>query len=366
MAGANYTRLFNTRLEHDFYVSGITKDLSVIPTSETVLSMKNSNMLFKMDDTGFRVLYRIDETGNPFIDFTDVKLVFGVQIKNINEFSNITKWASLPGYAADKMPYFSNIGNLTTPALALSFLDFLKPAKFNYEFPQTAANAGDNGSITITNSQGNIVTPSFPDPTQVKANGSKKWIYPIDFSNMPRGLYEFETSGNAQTITRTVYIDNDLVKQNVFAIIELLAKDGKPVNYNTNYPANREYKLIFERRQTQWKYIVVLKSPAVNPPPPGVPATIGIEDDSSPVQPEYGTLTFALNSSITVNGLPARVFLSNQVTIPYFEQAKYGLTIKKNPGVGAEMLMTNIAGPPLGLTSADPANFDVTEIYVTI
>lgn len=360
MAGAAYNRLFNTRFEHDFYVGGITKDLVLTPTVETMKAMKNSNMLFKMDDTGFRVLYRVDDTNNPFVDFKDIRLVFGVSVKNVTEFLNITSLSTIPGYSASKLMYINNVGNETTTNLTFTFLDYLRPAIFNYEFPQTAANVGDTGSIVITNSQGNTVTPSFPDPTQVKANGSKKWVYPIDFSNMPPGLYEFETTGNASTITKTVYIDNSLAKQNVFAIMELIAKGGA----SGNYPVDRLYKLVFDRRETQWKYIVVLKSPAVNPPPPGVPATITIEDDSSPVQPEYGTLTFTLIDTITVNGSPARVFTSNQSDIPYFEQAKYGLSIKKN--AGTETLITNIAGPPLGLTSADPANFDITEIYVTI
>ena len=365
MAGVNYIRLFNTRLEHTFYVDGITKDLQVTPTSETMRAMKNSNMLFKADDTGFRVLYRVDDLGAPFIDFKDVKLVFGVTLKNVTEFLNITTLTTLSGYAPDKIMYIKNTPGATTASLAISFLDYLKSAIFNYEFPQDAVNAGDNGSIVITNSQGNIVTPSFPDPTQVKANSAKKWIYPIDFSNMPGGLYTFQTTGNG-TQTRTVYIDNELVKKNVFAIIDLLAKDGKPANYVTNYPTGREYKLIFNRRETRWKYIVVLQSSASAPPLPNVPA-VKIEDDSSPVQPEYGTLTFTYDSDRTVNGLPARVFLSDQLSIPYFEQAKYGLSIKKDPGT--DTLITNIAGPPLGLTSAQTTptiNFNITEIFVVI
>ncbi len=365
MASVNYIKLFNTRLEHDFYVSGITKDLEITPTIETRLAMKNSNMLYRADDTGFRVLYRVDDSGNPFVDFKDVKLVFGATHKNATEFLNITKLTALSGYAPDKVLYFYNIGSEGSTNLNFAFLDFLKSAIFNYEFPQNAANAGDNGSIIIKNSVGNVVTPSFPDPTQVKANTALKWIYPIDFSNMPSGLYEFETTGNASTITKTVYIDNDLVKQSVFAIIDLLAKNAS----SSNYPVDREYKMLFARNRTYWKYILVLKSGNVL-----ISDTIDLLDTSSPAQAPYGAIVFTRKNNILVNGIDAVEFTSystvfpvapNTATLPFYETPKKDLVIQKN-GV---TVATGISSPLIGLVSKmkEPVTLaDMTITYVTI
>ena len=100
MTGFNYNRLFNARIAHTFYVSGISKnDLAVVPTSGTLKAMKNSGMLFRMDNEGFRVLYKVtgntDEDGSPFINFTNVPLVFALQLINTNEFLNFT---DLTGY----------------------------------------------------------------------------------------------------------------------------------------------------------------------------------------------------------------------------------------------------------------------------
>jgi len=360
MAGSTYIKLFNTRLEHDFYVSGITKDLIVMPTIETAVAMKNSNMIFRMEDAGFRILYRVDDVGEPFIDFKNVRLVFGVQIKNATEFSNITSLSTIPGYSADKIMYISNTPNVTTAALAITFLDYLRTSIFNYEFPQTGA-SNDAATISIFK-DGVDVTPAFPDPTNVNANSAGSFFYPVDFSNKPRGLYEFKTKINpsGSLITKTVYVDNDLAKQNVFAIMELLAKDGKPVNYGNNYPANREYSLAFEKRETQWKYIVILKSFDPNALP-----TIDILD-TNPSQPVYGQIDFNTAVDTTVNGIPAKIITSKPPKPPYYELAKTGLNIRKDPSGTPVTLLTNIPGVPIGLISADPSDFGITEIYVTI
>jgi hypothetical protein len=363
MAGVNYTRLFNTRLEHTFYTGGITKDLQIIPTSETLHSMKDANMMFKNDDTGFRVLYRVDDSNDPFIDFKNVKLVFGVQVKNATEFSNITSLSTIPGYSADKIMYISNMASVTTRNLAITFLDYLKSAIFNYAFPQTGIST-DTATISIFK-DGADVTPSFPDPSMVKANTAGEFSYPIDFSNKPKGLYEFKTKINpsGSLVTKTVYIDNDLVRQNVFAIMEILAKDGKPANFTSNYPANREYALVFDRREVQWKYIILLKS--------FDPMALPVIDvfDTNPTQPIYGQINFNTPVNTTINGIPARIITSTASNVPYYEAAKTGLNIRKDPAGTPVTLLTNIPGVPIGITSAQTTptiNFDITEIFVVI
>src|SRR6218665_1121996 len=97
MGGFSYKRLFNTKVVHDFYVDSISKkDLAVAPTVSTGIAMKNNNMLFRSDESGFRVLYKADDAGDPFIDFSNVRLTFTVQLLNVNEFLNFTNLDDAP------------------------------------------------------------------------------------------------------------------------------------------------------------------------------------------------------------------------------------------------------------------------------
>jgi hypothetical protein len=172
--------------------------------------------------------------------------------------------------------------------------------------------------------------------------------------------------------TQTLFIDNDLAQQNVFGIVDIKAISGSNGSFPPQPPqpspalppvtTSRVYTMRFIRRVTQWRYIVVLKSPSVSPS-----ADIAIIDDLT--QAPYGALTFTTvpANDRTVNGFPAKVFNSTIATIPYFETPKKNLNIKKDPAaIAPTMILKNIPGPPLELVSADPANFSITEIYVYI
>ena len=362
MAGTAYNRLFNTKIMHDFYVDNISrKDLAVVPTDATVLAMKNSNMLFRNDEGGFRVLYKVDGAGAPFIDFSNVRLVFSLELLNVNEFLNFTK---LTGYTPEKILYFTNIGSITASALNFSLIDYLRPVMFTYEFPQIT---GTVGHIKITDQNNVDVTPTYPNPNTISPNASNNYFYPIDFTKLPKGLYNFETWTDAvptPTVTKTIYIDNDLASQGAFGIVDILATNGLDASFPGPplSPDYRLYKMNFVRRETQWKYIVILKSASVNPTPP----PIIILDESSPVQPVYGSLAFNLPVNATVDGYPARIITSVSTTIPYFEEPKKGLSVK-NTALSATII-TNIPGPPIGVVSAqkEPKNFGITEIFVII
>jgi hypothetical protein len=369
MINSVYKKLFNTVIAHDFYVDNISKkDLAVFPTAETEQTMKNNNMLFRTSDDGFRVFYRVDNAGGSFVDFSNIHLVFVLRLQNINEFFNFTNLDDgINPYKAGKILYFTNIGTVTQNELTYDLLDYLKPAMFTYQFPQTT---GTTGHIKITGPDNTDVTPSYPDANNVPKTSADTFVYPIDFTGMPKGIYKFETwiDAGAHTI-QTVYIDNDLAMQNVFGIVDILAVNGT----NGSFPPTpgvpsppfppittpRVYTMRFFRRITQWRYIVVLKSPSVSPA-----ASLGIVDDAS--QQPYGTLTFSAPTDTTVNGFPAKVFNSTVNTIPYFETPKKNLNIKKDPGATPVMILKNIPGPPIGSVSADPADFGITEIYVYI
>ncbi|MGZ4118487.1 MAG: hypothetical protein ACXVPY_13440 [Bacteroidia bacterium] len=384
--GISYQKLFNTRITHTFYEGGISKnDLAVIPTATTALAMKNSNMLFRNDEEGFRVLYKADDSGNAFIDFKNVRLVFGLQLVNVTSFLNFTNLddsINSKTYSAGKILYFKNFDNsLNTQGsnLFYSLIDYLRPVVFTYQFPQTASGPSDLGYIIIKDQAGNVVTPVYPPSTSIIPDNNSGYTYPIDFTKMPKGLYKFETWTDSTStqphVIESIYIDNELAGQNIFGIIDILAKDAAPGNYPVYPPVAqplppipqiteaRVYDMNFVRRLTQWKYILVLKSPGVNP----VPSIIGIVDDAP--QSPYGTLLFTSPPvDAIVNGFPAKIFASDSTTIPYFEVPKKGLSVKKDTGL-ATTVLTDIKGPPIGVVSAQTSptkNFNITEIFVII
>ena len=373
MGTTAYNRLFNIQVVHNFYVDNVSKkDLAFAPTRSTIIAMKNSNMLFRNEEGGFRVLYKVDDTNAPFINFSNVRLVFALQLLNINEFfnfSDLNDTVNMKNYSAGKILYFTNIGNTGINDLSYSLIDYLRPVTFTYQFPQTAIAPNpstDFANIIIKDQGNNPVTPVYPPSTGIAPDASNQYHYPIDFTKLPKGLYKFETwTTNSPThVTETIYIDNDLASQGVFGIVDILAISGA----DTSFPqpptyVSRLYNMNFVRRETQWKYIVVLKSPSVTPPPVN-PTDISISDESiTPFQPPYGQLFF--NPAVagpTVNGLSSVVITSVPSSIPYFEMPKRTLTVKN---IGATVI-TDIPGPPLGVVSADPSNFNITEIFVTI
>lgn len=356
MSGLSYTRLFNVQILHNYYADGISrKDLAVLPTAGTALAMKNSSMVFRSGDGGFRVLYKADDTGAPFIDFKNVRLVFTVQLVNINEFMNFTNLDDVTSaYTAGKILYFTNRGNVKTSELTYSLLDYLRPASFTYQFPQAT---GTTGHLKITNDAGADVTPVSPDPDAVMPDAANRFFYPVDFTKLPKGLYKFETWTDAAPahVTQSIYIDTGLSGQGVFGIVDIIALDAS----DASFPGPADYRLYtmdFERRTSQWKYILVLKSPGTT-----VADTLSITDTAP--QPPYGTMTFSRQPDVVVNGVDSAVFLSAVPAAPFFETPKKGLTVKKN---GTDDVLNNLPGPAIGVVSAEAGNFSITQIFVII
>ena len=242
--------------------------------------------------------------------------------------------------------------------MTLQFLDFLRPSVFTYQFPQIAGGPSDIGSIVITNQTGADVTPAYPVPTNVVPVGTS-YFYPIDFSSLPKGLYNFQTTTASGTQTKTVYIDTDLASGGAFGIVDLLIPGAGQSNFPVA-PNKRTYSLNFVRRQTQWKYFVVLQSGNATSSD-----TITIVDDGGSQSP-YGALTFTPDAipNTTINNIPTKVINSVQVNIPFFEIPKRKLSIMKNSD--PDPTVTNIPGPTINLVSAPAGSPGITEIFVYI
>lgn len=351
VASVAYSKLFSMEILHTFYTSGISKrDFAVVPTMDTMQVMKDSNIMFRATDEASVLFYKTTgNAGASFINFSNLRLIFSLNLLNINEFFNFT---DLGTYSAGKVLYFTNLNAVTNTNLTLTVLDGLRPAIFNYEFPQTATAGTDTGHIKITNQTGADVTPLTPDPDTIKPDNQNRFFYPIDFSKLPKGLYNFETWVNAGShVTKKIYIDGDLAKQGVMGIIDISVLNANSGSFPPS-PNERLYKMSFTRRLTQWRYYVGLKSGNVVP---GDTISISVSTQSP-----YPSAVFSrITPDVTINGVVTAIFESDLSTIPFFEEPWKGLNILK----GATVVLPNIQGPSLGVVSGAAG---ISEMYVFI
>jgi hypothetical protein len=357
MTSVTYNKLFNVRVRNTFYANGNGKnDFAIKPTLPTVQAMRNGNMVFKLDDEGFRVYYKVDGLGNSFVNINNSRLVFGTQMINTAGFLNYTNLnAGANVYASGKLAYFTNKAAPATSLLSYSLLDQLRPSVFTYQFP-TQLTVG-TGHIVIKNENDVVVTPSYPNPNTITPDAQNRYFYPIDFTAMPAGLYKFETWVNAETPkVETVYINDELAASGAFGVVDIV------VLTPTSFPVSpeRTYDMQFTARTSQWKYFIVLQSGSV------VTAdTIGITDEGGAQSP-YPALAFGAATNGWVNDIPAKIVSSTLTNIPFFEIPKRQLAIVKNPGASPTKIVGNIAGPAPGLVSAASLVPAITEIYVYI
>lgn len=362
MGEVAYKKLFSTQVIHNYYTDTLSKgDVTAIPTAETVRVMKNSGMQFRNLNSGSTVLYKTkDLAGTPFIPFANVNLVFALQLLNINEFLNFT---DLGTYTPEKLLYFTNKNTPLIHDLDFEILDLLRPTSFTYSFPegQDATVPTDIGHIKITNSTGDV-TPSYPDPDNLLPDADLHYSYPIDFSGMPKGIYEFETWINADpSITKKVYIDNDLARTGAFGIVDILVVDEN--TFPTTAPV-RVYNINFSRRDTFWKYFVIMKSGNTDVGDLTVSIVDGL--DQTIDTPYPFPITFTRTLDTIINGVPTATFVSDAPAIPFFEIVKKGLNIEKTVGINQELIVTDIATPSLGLVSGKGTSTEPTEIFVFI
>jgi hypothetical protein len=372
MGTVTYKRLFNTRIVHDFYVDYFSRnDLAVVPTIETEQAMKSSGMQFRRDDVGFRILYRIDDSSNAFISFKNIGLVFALTLRNAGGFLNFTDLDDNTNpYQSGKIIYFTNRTNVTANDLEYDLLDYLKSKIFSYQFPQTASGNTDMGHIKITNQDNVDVTSQLPSPAVVAPDTMNRYFYAADFTKLPAGLYTFETWTDivpTPTSKKKIYIDNNLARQGIFGIVDILATDDNPANYPA-IPAGpvvppitdpAVYNMNFIRRTSRWRYIVVYKSGNINT---GNDSQLAITDTT--IQPPYNPSAVPINfvrqpGYINVSGYDASQWLSDLPPLPFFETAKSGIDLMN----GASTMISDVAGAGIDLQSGTAAE---TEIFLYI
>ncbi|EPB65583.1 hypothetical protein ANCCEY_15351, partial [Ancylostoma ceylanicum] len=211
--------------------SVLYKDFTVVPVPETVRWLKDNNMLFRNDDTGFRIFYTAD-TGStllePFTSFEAERLRFMLILNDPGRFFNITD-LTIEGH-----PYKpGNILEFVNKGVNLDFDKQLilksEPQVFTYQFPQQSGASSDIGKLEVFNERGEQVAIGnsdpeihYPNPDEILPDANNNFVYPMDLTGYPTGIYRFKSYvNNTNEQERSMYMDGKLQKMNVFAMIHI-------------------------------------------------------------------------------------------------------------------------------------------------
>ncbi len=263
-----FEKLFDVKIRHDYYTKGDCGDFIIIPTEDSLKTLKNFGLLFKSYENGFQVLYRAfkDGTIQPLkpID-TDIRLTF--MLKPVNKY--LVNFSDLPVKGmTEKIYYFDNLTLNKSAANELLLVDdtikkyayekdtvFLKSTIYNYD----EATGSASQDLKITDAQGVNLNPPIDETVNAIVGRVTKQF---DLKKYGQGLYKLFVDGSA-TPFQTFYVDDKLLFEGIFGIIEIFKNSSVPADYvfaNTaGVVSSKTYVLQFHRRATFWKYILVKK-----------------------------------------------------------------------------------------------------------
>ena len=371
-----YTRLFNLSLNHAFYKNGLPKGLGLRPTQETEDLMKGGRMLFKQVTKGVTALYRThDDEITPLVDLgKDVRLIFELDIKDRNEFMNITDLdeSISKKYASSNVLYFKNdpanasTDKNTPEVLDFELIDFISPSLFTYDFGIGTSPAqvlfrmqDENGALVSVGKE--VDGTPFNTTLTIDKNDNDTYNQQVDLRDKPKGKYTLVIRNQADTldlITKVVYVDDNFAGKDISGIVD--------ITYNTSeghmYGDTEEYVIEFASKETVWKYLIVNKSNVFNL---GVD-TISLQDISGASGP-YVANTFAVsgaipNADVRVNDLDTVIFKSN-IEIPFYEVPKT-LQLKKNALV--KPVISHLPNPSYSGVVKEESGQLESEIYVFV
>lgn len=362
-----YKKFFNVDVKHDFNKSGFTKDITITPTMETELLMRNLKLVQRATPGGMRVFYRAVGSGigdtDPYVPFDASTMVFSLRLSNVAEFLNVTDLTQT-NLTPDKVFGPGNIlrfWNSPTNTLLLNYeiLDLLRPAAFVFNF-SLAAPATGNVQVEVKDAGGATVIPISAALTAV--NGV--YSYKIDLSEEPKGKYQLVVTddGNVNN-NKTVlaYIDDDLSGQDIFGILEISTPASTPSGTFATFVGLDSFGMQFTRRLTRWKYFVINKTKNIAS---FTTAAFAITDTQLlPYDPVYAGSPYAFGAKVVetpINGMET-ISIASVATIPFFEDSMPNFKL----AVGASTLVHHLPNPSRQVVSSDPTN-TITYIYVYV
>ena len=268
----------------------------------------------------------------------------------INELEvNADEQHSVVEYTGKKKLYFKNdpaaaSTNSESPELIThDFLDRLVPESFVYEY--TVDSLVDT-IIEATDPEGNTfkLTDYEGNTAVIQPDENDNYQFRVDLSKHPEGKYTLAVKDVGETetfVTNTFYVNNQLSKQNVLGIVEIVYDSANGHIYgDTEY-----YALNFSRKSTYWKYFIVNKTGQID----FEDAALDIEDSSGDAGNPYAVYEFVIGGveaeNPDLNGLTT-VEINSKIPIPLFERPKLHLELRDTEAANP-VIIKNLPNPLL-------------------
>lgn len=267
MIQLKYTELFSVEFIHDFYSGGICGDLRAEPAAATRDQLKSLGWILRRENGRFTVLAEVsgaDGNDRPLLKRPlrkDVKLIFSLYLDqpNLPNFSELPLRTS-PG----ERYYFSNLNRrveagrnlMTSPESAPPYVSAadLTPMKGAfYSYRHTAAAAERTGELSWPDSGEQLV--------QTLKNNDGRFDFSFRLDQLPQGRCIFRVNNVEKD---RFYAARELTGSGLFGIVEVMAGNAVPNDYrfvvnNGRSVRFRRYSIVFARRTTFWRYILINK-----------------------------------------------------------------------------------------------------------
>jgi hypothetical protein len=225
-------------LQHDYYTDGLSSDLLMVPTAETIRLIKRYRLIFGNATKATKSKYLLlQETvgGTPLVPLpepTTFRFALLLTEKSLYNFTDLDTPANGEVYV------FDNSGGAELVSASP-----LKYAFYGGPFTWSGI-AGAPATVTATHiDSGDVVTETtFLEGSLLQAR--------FDLTSRKRGLYALRRAGEL-SVDRTIYYDPEFSNQNVLGFVHLRQTASLDIA-----PA---YTLSFTRKEVRWKFFVVLK-----------------------------------------------------------------------------------------------------------
>lgn len=372
-----YSRLFEVSVLHDYFRDGIAKEVKLIPSRETQEIMKRGRMLWRETSRGIVVLYRAeDDLTTPEISLdTPLDFYFFFQSTNSPQFftvTNLTK-GSRTFQSGDFLAFQSKPSNASTDPdhpekIGLTIWDGTRPKTFitrinlNPEPEKVIFQVKDPSGKKISSGRDENGLPLPLDLVLVPDTGGEI-LFSLDLSGKPEGNYTLTLRNEANTLDlwkKEYLLTQDPEVKSALGVLKISYRSIPDLLYG----AREYYEITLKRKATKWAYIIVSQNNKVDL---GV-AQLSILDKGNPPGTPYSTYNFQLvgsvpNTEVKINNAETVIFKS-QVPIPFFENPKLNLELRRKPG--NRILVGHLPNPSrTGAVKINPGE-EISEIYVFI
>ena len=349
MIEIKYKALFDIEFLHDFYTGGKCTDIILEPTPDCHGLLHRAGLRFIPTPFGGKVFCKVKTVGgkdiarHPLPEGTKFSFIMRLTDSRFQNFTEINSNKPRTSHY-----YFNNLVNnlsassapllvANTSTKLVSDQDLLPFVSNQFSFTENNTSPTQNSELAFTDSG-----ESFQ---QSLNNYNNTFNFSYDLRKTPGGRAKFFIDGVEKA---AVYVDHSLGKD-IFGAVEIFFKTNLPAAYQfqkaDNAVETRNYKIVFLRVATKWRYIITKKFNA------GVTAVTVGKTSGTPIQFTPGTGATA-DQFIMVSANP----------VPLGQAPIAGIKLSDQSD---KIIIANLPNPSLTLVKTEGAD-TFSDILITI